>query len=56
MKLNAPTNVFFYLSVALVVLGLMGEYAGFVVTSPYSFMLVLLGYAVLAVGVLMKNR
>jgi len=56
MKLNAPTNLFFYLSVALVVLGLLGKYGGLAVTAPYSFMLVLVGWAVLAIGVVMKNR
>jgi len=56
MKLNAPTNVFFYISVALVVLGLLGKYGGLAAAAPYSFVLVLAGYVVLAIGVLMKNR
>ena len=56
MKLNAPTNIFFYASVVLVVLGLLGKYGGLAAARPYEFMLVLVGYIVLAIGVLMKNR
>ena len=56
MKLNAPTNLFFYISLVLVALGLAGKYAGLAAAAPYSFVLVLLGYAVLAIGVVMKNR
>jgi hypothetical protein len=56
MKLNAPTNVFFYISLALVVLGLLGKYAGLAAAAPYTFLLVLAGYVVLAIGVVMKNR
>jgi len=56
MKLNAPTNLFFYISVALVVLGLLGKYGGLAAAAPYTFMLVLAGYVVLAVAVVMKNR
>jgi len=56
MKLNAPTNLFFYISVALVALGLLGKYGGLAVTAPYSFVLVLLAWAVLAIAVVMKNR
>ncbi len=56
MKLNAPTNVFFYISVALVVLGLLGRYGGLAAAAPYEFILVLAGWIVLAIGVVMKNR
>ena len=56
MKLNAPTNLFFYISVVLVVLGLLGKYGGLAAARPYEFMLVLAGYVVLAIGVVMKNR
>jgi hypothetical protein len=56
MRLNAPTNLFFYISVGLVVLGLLGKYGGFAATAGYSFLLVLAGYVVLAIGVVMKNR
>jgi hypothetical protein len=56
MKLNAPTNLFFYISLVLVVLGLAGKYAGLAAAKPYDFILVLLGYAVLAIAVVMKNR
>jgi len=56
MKLNAPTNLFFYISLVLVVLGLAGKYAGLSAAAPYSFVLVLLGWAVLVIGVVMKNR
>ena len=56
MKLNAPTNLFFYLSLALGVLGLLGKYGGLAMTAPYSFVLVLAAWLVLVVGVVMKNR
>jgi hypothetical protein len=56
MKLNAPTNVFFYIRVVLAVLGLLGRYGGLAAAAPYSFILVLAAYVVLAIGVVMKNR
>ncbi len=56
MKLNAPTQTFFYISVALAVLGLVGRFGGVKALAEYDFLLVLAGYVVLAIGVLMKNR
>jgi hypothetical protein len=56
MKLNAPTQTFFYISVALAVLGLLGRFGGVKPLAEYDFLLVLAGYAVLFIGVVMKNR
>jgi hypothetical protein len=56
MRLSAPTTTFFYISVALVVLGLLGKYGGLAAVRQYDFLLVLAGYVVLAIGCVMKNR
>ena len=56
MKLNAPTQVVFVISVVLVLLALIGQ---FVPTAPvvaaYKFWLAIVGYVVLAAGCMMKG-
>jgi len=56
MRLSAPTKLFFYASIVLVVLGFLGKYGGLAAVAPYAFVLVLAGYAVLAISVLTKDR
>ena len=56
MKLNAPTQNLFYISVALAVLGLLGRFGGVKPLAEYDFLLVLAGWVLLVIGVIMKNR
>lgn len=55
MRLSRPSVRAFGISLLLVVLGLAGRYAGLSLTAPYSFVLVLLGYVLLALAVVMKG-
>jgi hypothetical protein len=55
MKLSRPRKATFWLSVGLVVLGLLGAFGGFRLTAPFAFWLVLLGYVLLALGNLTKS-
>ncbi len=55
MKLTPPTKNVFWISVALVVLGLVGRYADVAFLSDYYFYLVLVGYGLLALGNTMKG-
>ena len=47
MRPSRPTNATFLLSVIMVTLGLLGEFAGLAVAAPFAFWLVLLGYILL---------
>lgn len=55
MQLTPPTKNVFYISVVLVVLGLLGEYAGISALASFAFLLVLVGYILLALGNTMKG-
>ena len=55
MKLSRPKQSTFWVSIILVVLGLLGSLGGVAVFSPYSFWLVLAGFIVLALGNLLKD-
>ncbi len=55
MRLSRPTNATFLLSVILVALGLLGEFAGFAVAAPFAFWLVLFGYVLLFLGNITKG-
>lgn len=56
MKLSAPTQPLFIVSLVLAGLGLLGRLAVIEFVSPNAYWLVLAGYAVLAVGVVFKGR
>ena len=52
MKLKIPTNMVFYISVALAVLGLIGTIAPSVpFLGTYAFIILLVAFVLLAVGV-----
>lgn len=55
MRLTPPTKNVFYFSVLLVVLGVLGEYVGISVLADFSFLLVLIGYVLLALGNTLKG-
>jgi len=55
MKLSPPTNVTFWISVVLFVLGILGSLTSIPVVSSYTFLLVALGYIVLFLGVVLKG-
>ena len=53
MRLNQPTQLVFWISVALVVLGLLGQFGVFL--SGYEYWLTLGGFALLALGNVLKG-
>lgn len=55
MKLTPPTKLAFWISVALVVLGLIGKLGLLAVLAPFAFWLVFFGFVVLLVGLLVKG-
>ena len=55
MKLSAPSQVFFVISLVLVVLALLGSFAVLPAIAGYSFWLAVAGWGVLALGCLMKG-
>mgnify|MGYP001166956294 CR=1 FL=1 len=56
MKLSAPTQPLFVVSLVLAGLGLLGRFAVIQVISPNAYWLLLAGYVVLLVGVVLKGR
>ena len=54
MKLTPPTQVVFWIAVALAVLGLLGQF-GVAALESYAFWLILVGYVVLAASLLFKR-
>lgn len=55
MKLSAPTMITFLVSLALVVLGVIGRLTPAGILSVYTYAFVFIGYVVLAVGCLVKG-
>jgi len=55
VKINRPSKAIFWISVILVVLGLLGEYGGLELTSRYDRLLYLIGYVLLFLGVVVKG-
>ena len=54
-NLGAPTQVMFLVSLALVLLAIIGLYVAIPFISMYAFWVAVIGYAVLAVACLMKG-
>jgi hypothetical protein len=54
-KLNAPTQVMFLVSLAIVLLAIIGLFINIPVISMYAFWVAVLGYAVLVAGCTMKG-
>jgi hypothetical protein len=55
MKLTPPKVVTFWISVILVVLGLIGRFGNVAGLAQYDFWLVFFGFVLLALSVLMKD-
>ncbi len=55
MKLNAPTQVFWLVSVILGGLGILSHYAAIKSVSVYSFELLALGFVILVIATLLKK-
>ncbi len=53
MKLNPPKMITFWISVALGVIGLIGNFIPLL--SPYAFWILLVGFVVLVLGLLIKG-
>jgi heme/copper-type cytochrome/quinol oxidase subunit 1 len=55
MNLTPPTKVVFYLSVLLVVVGIVANFVTIPVLSGLAFWIVVVGYVLLALGNVMKG-
>jgi len=55
MRLNAPTQIVFMISLALAVLALIGHFVAIPYVTAYQFWVAIVGYAVLAAACVMKN-
>lgn len=55
MKLTPPTKIVFWISVVLVVLGLLGQFGVVAALGAYVAWLYLIGYVVLLLGLLVKG-
>jgi len=55
MKMNPPTKVVFYISVVLVVLGILGTFITIPFVSGLAFWFVVVGYALLAASLFVKG-
>lgn len=55
MKLSAPKNVTFWISVVLVLAGLLGYLGVIGVLTGFAFWLVFVGFLLLLLGVLIKD-
>ncbi len=55
MKLSAPTQLFFIIALVVTILGILGKLGVVAAIAPYAFWFAVAGWAVLAVGSLMKG-
>lgn len=55
MKLHAPKNVTFWISVILAAVGVLGHFVNLGVLSGWSWLLILAGFILLMLGVLVKG-
>ncbi len=55
MKPHAPKMITFWISLILVIIGVVGRFVSLGVISSWSWILVLIGYIVLALGVFIKG-
>ncbi len=55
MKLTPPSQLAFWISVALALFGLIGQLGLVAALAPYAFWLVFVGFVVLLVGLLVKG-
>jgi len=55
MRLTRPTNLAFWISVVLFVLGILGSLTSIPIASDNTFLFVVLAYIVLFLGVVLKG-
>jgi heme/copper-type cytochrome/quinol oxidase subunit 1 len=55
MKMNPPTKLFFWISVVLAVLGLLGTFVTIPFVSAFAFWFVVVGYVVLVASLFVKG-
>ncbi len=55
MKLSAPTQPVWLIAVILGVVGILGHYLPIAAVAPYSFILVTIGFILLALGCMLKG-
>jgi len=55
MKLHAPKKITFWISLVLVVLGILGRFLNLGLISDWSWLLIVAGYILLLLGVLLKG-
>jgi hypothetical protein len=55
MNLNAPSTVVFWIAVIITVIAIISMFVAIPVVSQYAFWVAILGFVVLAAGVLMKG-
>ena len=55
MKLNAPTQNFWWISVILVVIGVVGQFVAIPFVTVYSFWIVTVGFILLALSTVLKG-
>jgi hypothetical protein len=55
MKLNAPTKNFWWISVILAVLAVVGQFVAIPFVSVYSFWVITVGFVLLALSTVLKG-
>jgi hypothetical protein len=55
MDLSAPKTITFIIAVVLAILGLAGHYGYIAATAPHAFLLLVIGFIVLAIGNLVRG-
>jgi hypothetical protein len=55
MKLNAPKNITWWIAVVVGVLGILGSFVELPLVSTYSFLFVVIGFVLLALGTFLKG-
>ena len=56
MKLSAPTEVFFGLSVVIAIIALLSMFVRIAEVTPNAFWVLLVAYVILAIGCLFRRR
>jgi hypothetical protein len=55
MKLNAPTKNFWWISVILAIIGVVGQFVVIPFITAYSFLIVTVGFILLALSTVLKG-
>ena len=55
MKLNAPKTVTWWIAIIVGVLGVLGSFVSLPLVSTYSFLFVVIGFVLLALGTLLTG-